>query len=231
MQTNTNSCNNDVLNDETLLGIFDTDGTVLIEVNDNLARGRTGKPCSIRVRYGLEQSTSKSDLVIKFAKGFGGITTNSGKAVFRCAYNSPVGDKVRDFLKRNPPRHPGRFNDYLIAEEVITLLNKEDQKSNLIVLLTLAYNTTIARYTRKIYNKESRSKTLDEWIKLINPTDSELKQSTLAANTILARVQAQVDTLTLQLPTMKLSDNYIRGALLHMKKRWWFYSRFTLEFE
>jgi len=196
------------LTDHTALGLFDTDGSVLICIDQRQPRF---PPFYLRIIYCLELSNSKRDLVQKFAESFGGqLAPSQSIASFRANADSPVGMVVRDFLLRNNPLHPGRSHDFLLSEEIRVLFqqNKQTTREGLVTLITLAYNNKVSEQTPK----GSRNIPIENWYRWINATEAEFIKGFANANSILSVVRSQVSALERNLPTMRLSTNYVRGA-------------------
>jgi hypothetical protein len=197
--TNSNSY---VMSDDTALGVFDTDGTVLLNVE------KRNEVFQYRVFYALEQSSSKADLVSEVAKKFNDSAKlyKSGKtAGFKANCNSLAGQKVRAFLLKNKPLNPGRRRDFLISEEVIKLL-KTRTKMNQVILLRLISNKTVLQYTK------NSIAFFDSKVAVLNCTPAELKEGIDTADALLVTIEKEVNQLTTQLPSMKLSEEYTRGA-------------------
>ncbi len=129
-------CVNNVLNnvgvmsDDTALGVFDSDGGIIIVIDSLEKNGIEvpdgNQPFGVRVIYYLGQSTSKTDLVLKVAEKFNGsVLKDKAGARLRVNQSSEVGKRIRLFFSKNKPLHPGRRRDYLISEVIIELLNKK----------------------------------------------------------------------------------------------------------
>lgn len=190
-----------LMSDNTALGVFDTDGSVLLSAS---CKKNTTK---FKIVYCLEQSISKTDLVEKFANKFGSnARVNGQRAVFRAGYSNIVGERVRDFLLNNKPLNPGRRRDFLISEEVRKLLQQPRSTLNKIILIRLISNITVKQYNKK--NEESFNKSISN----LTYTSVELQQGIQNANKILASIEQEVAQLSLSLPAMKLSNEYAHGA-------------------
>lgn len=204
-----NNLSNDVtISDDMFLGAFDADGGHLIEI-DSYLRSSGGQPCNIRVRYVFGQSNSKLDLVKKMADKFGGsVVTDKDNTEWRVGVNNEVGKKVRLFFKNNKPIYPAHLYDYLLSEEVLALkdTNAHLTKQGLVTLVSLAYKNHRNLITCTIKNP------IDFWFGHINPSPLELANGLKEADLALERVNKEVSLLKTKLPTMTLTDDYIRGA-------------------
>jgi hypothetical protein len=215
MRVNNVSNNVGVMSDDTALGVFDSDGGIITVIDslekDGIEVKDGNQPFGVRVIYYLGQSTSKTDLVLKVAEKFNG-SVSKGKAGARLRVNqsSEVGKRIRLFFSNNKPLHPGTRRDYLISEVIIELLNKKAQKTKegLVTLVILAYSNT-----RNVNVEVARKKPLQYWIDKIKPSEAELKAGKGKASLVaLELINKEVDALEKQLPLMKLSLDYTRGA-------------------
>lgn len=202
-----------VMSDDTLLGFFDADGSVLINLesyerkNKPVAEGN--QPIGFRVYYYFGQSLSKADTIKKVVEKFGGTSTQDSKdAELRVNVFNETGQKIRQFLLNNKPLHPGRRRDFLISEAIVELLQKKAQstKVGLVPILRLAYNNT--------NNMKSlgRVHPIEHWISQINPSKAELQEGLDQAAEAMKPINQEVTSLEEQLPKMELTLDYIRGA-------------------
>jgi hypothetical protein len=212
------SKNNNEIPNAMFLGVFDADGSVLICIDDLSIKGNKEniekQPFSIRIVYEFSQSNSKQDLVIKVAEKFGGSITTNQKSVFRVSPTKEVGNKVRELLLETPPRHPGRFRDFLLSEQILSLLNQEAQKtkSGLVTLIQLAYNNSVNRVARKTLSGIARKHPIQYWFDKIKLTEKEFNEGMDSANLILESVEKKVSVLETELLNTKFSSDYILGA-------------------
>jgi hypothetical protein len=201
-----------VMPDDMVLGVFDSDGSVLIVIDSHEKDSMVvhgNQPFGLRVLYYLEQSVSKTDLVLKVAEKFNGsVLKNETGTRLRVNQFSKVGKRIRLFLSKNKPLHPNRRRDYLIAETINNLLNKKVQrtKAGLVTLICLAYSNT------QNMIQVRRKNPIQYWIHQIQPSEAELKAGEAKASEALALINKEVVLLKEQLPHMKLSLDYIRGA-------------------
>jgi hypothetical protein len=198
------------MSDEKFLGIFDSDGSVLIIIEKS--RAKSNPKFDLQIVYELNQSRVREDVVQEVSKKFGGkVVINKVKATFKARYTLPPGQQIRAFLKDNPPRCPGRLHDYLLSEEIIKLRETSVRPYNdqtLVCLITLAYGNT--RNARSL----GRKLPLVDWINLINPSNQDLEKGSMIAETILNKVRNQVKKHQNALPTMTFSLEYIRGSFI-----------------
>lgn len=104
-----------LLSDDMALGFFDADGSVLMNTTfrkNSVLRNTLG----FQVLYFVGQSLSKVESVQKFATKFG---RNVPRQECRMNQSSPAGQKVRQFLLENNPKHPDRRRDFFLSEEVL----------------------------------------------------------------------------------------------------------------
>ena len=111
-------------------------------------------------------------------------------------------------MLKKKPLHPGRRRDLLISEVIVGLLQRKAQstKTGLVTLLRLAYNNT------RNMNTLGRGHDIDHWISKINPSEAELKEGLVQAAEAMKPINQEVALLEEQLPSMKLTSDYIRGA-------------------
>jgi len=142
---------NFTISDDLALGVYDADGSVLfITQKRKLKNGRIS--LTFYVKYALEQSLSKKDLVEKFAAKFEGSINTTGKCVFRANPNKPAGKLFRQFLNKNKPLLPSRRRDYLISEQVLNLnaCNMHKTKDGLITISRLVANRSISQVSGNV---------------------------------------------------------------------------------
>lgn len=72
-----------VMSDDTLLGFFDADGSILLNLESYKRKDKPvaegNQPIGIRVYYYVGQSLSKTDTVQKLAEKFGGTFTQDNR--------------------------------------------------------------------------------------------------------------------------------------------------------
>lgn len=204
-----------VISDDTVLGLFDADGSILLNLESyerkNKPVGEGNQPFGIRVYYYVGQSLSKTDTVQKLAEKFGGtFTEDSQDAELRVNVFKETGQKMRQFLLKNKPLHPGRRRDFLISEVIVELLQKKAQSTNvgLVTLLRLAYNNTRNMNSLTL----GRLHDIEYWISKMNPSKAELKEGLAQAAEAMKPINQEVALLEEQLPKMELTSDYIRGA-------------------
>lgn len=213
---NQQSKNNFIMGDEMFLGVFDTDGGVFIGLNSYLSKeSRKNNPDNLpfgfSITYEVAQSKRKKDLVQKVAEKFESNPTSKDGNSFKVNRANPVGQKVREFLLKNNPRHPGRLHDFLISEKMIELLDQKAQytKKGLVTLIILTYNNKRNQNEQEI---NFRKYPLDFWIKQINATEQEILQGKAEAALILESINKETSQLKQKLPNMKFSLEYTMGA-------------------
>lgn len=222
------SSNDTEMNDETFLGVFDADAGILLglecangvtynpdfkldpPLNDSEQKKPFKLPFAFSVFYDFSQSNSKTDLVLKMAEKFGGDPrVEEERTVFRVRVGSLVGQKIRVFLKKNKPRYPGRYFDYLLSEVVLRLIDDK-------VHLTRQGAVTIIALTMQNYrNKDNnhRKYERDFWFHHIQPSAEEKAKGLEKAEKILHLLHDKhVSKLEKALPTTVFSLDYIRGT-------------------
>lgn len=202
-----------VMSDGTFLGFFDTDGGVLLNLEsyerDNQPVAEGHQPIGIRVYYYIGQSLSKKDTIQKTVEKFGAeaITDNLGSELRVNVFNE-IGQKIRQFLLKNKPLHPGRRRSFLISEVIVDLLQQRAQstKVGLVMLLRLVFNN------KEYANSPGRGFPIEHWMSKINPSQAELEEGLAKAAEAMIPIDQEVALLEEQLPGMKLTSDYIRGA-------------------
>lgn len=119
-----------------------------------------------------------------------------------------TGQKIRQFLLKNKPLHPGRRRSFLISEVIVDLLQKKAQRTKvgLVTLLQLVF------YNKGNKNTLSNEHNIEYWMGKINPSEAELEEGLAQAAEAMKPINQEVALLEGQLPEMKLTSDYIRGA-------------------
>jgi hypothetical protein len=196
--------NSYTFSDDMLLGIYDADGSVLFNTtfrNNSLLRNTLG----FQVIYSLGQSTSKVETVQKFAEKFGGTVP---RTECRMNQSSPAGQKVRQFLLKNTPKHPDRRYDFLISEQVIPFL-KLQTKMTPVQQITVAY---LISKKSVLQNKGTSYEYFNKCCLHVLATKAEIQQGILIAKEIMAKIDKEIQLYYETLPTMEMSDDYVIGA-------------------
>ena len=201
-----NSLNMYVMSDDTALGFFDADGSVLISTDyRSYESGKTG--LSYKVVYFLGQSLSKKDAVENFAQKFGGKTlVDNESSEFRVNQTSQVGERVCQFFLNNNPKHPYRLRDWLISEQVVVLLKA---KQNKVSKITIAH---LARHKSLFVIQGGGDKFFKKCYTHIQATRAEIRQGIAASENMIAEIEKNIAAYTKKLATIKLSDDYVLGA-------------------
>jgi len=191
-----------ILSDEMALGVYDADGSVLLNTTfrKNLSQKDT---LGFLVCYSVGQSSSKLDTVLKFAEKFGGTVP---RTECRMNQSSPAGQKVRQFLLKNPPKHPDRRRDFLISERVIPFLNT---KLTTVQMLIIAY---LVSQKSVLQNSGESEDYFNKCCSHVHATQVEVQEALLLAKQMMAEINKELETFCQKLPTMELSDDYVRGV-------------------
>nr|AAL34365.1 putative protein [Chlamydomonas frankii] len=201
------SISNSSLSDNMALGLFDSDGAVLLGADK--ATNKSGNSIKFKVTYFLGQSLSKKDTVAEFAKKFGAnMLVDSRDAEFRVNQSSPEGQIFRQFLQKNEPKNLYRLRDFYISEEIIPLLSK--RKKSRVELVTLA--RLVANKSRLIAKPGQSTATFLQLCLHISATDAEVSQGSQAADEILSKIEAKLQVKQEILAKTKLSNDYVLGA-------------------
>lgn len=193
-----------ILSDDMILGIYDADGSVLMNTtfrNNSLLRNTLG----FQMKYAVGQSTSKVETVRKFAEKFGG---NVPREECRINQSSPAGQKVRDFLLKNTPKHPDRRSDFLISELVIPFLNLPTRLTS-VQQITLAY---LFSHKSVLQNQGTSSEYFNKCCLHILATEAEIQQGILIGKGMMAKIEKEMELYYKTLPTMEMSDDYVIGC-------------------
>jgi len=197
---------------DTFLGFFDADGSVLIKL---YSQENVAVKVGVYIVYYIGQSLSKADTVIKVAEIFNAtVTQDANNCKISINSNKPAGEKVRECLLAKKPLHPGRRRDFLISEVILGLIKQKAHKTNvgLVTIIELAYSKSINIAEKKSKRENSQRHDKKYWLSLVNPTEEELEVGLANAAGALVSIEKEVALLEKQLPTMKLSLDYIRGA-------------------
>lgn len=202
----TNDLNSYVMSDDTALGFFDADGSILIGTDyRSYESGKTG--LSHKVVYFLGQSLSKKHAVEKFAQKFGGKTLVDNKSSeFRVNQTSEVGQRVRQFFLNNNLKHPYRLRDWLISEQVMVLLKTERNKVSQIAIAYLAKEKSL------FVTQGSSDEYFNKCCTHIQATSAEIQQGIKASQKMIAEIEKNLAAYAKKLATIKLSDDYVLGA-------------------
>ena len=195
------------MSDDTALGFFDADGSILMSPYYNT----NGTPSlGFKVTYFLGQSSSKQDAVTKFADKFGSKVLVTNTAVeFRYNQSSEEGQRFRQFLLKNKPKHPSRLRDFYVSEEIINLLSQKTQQSR-VGQITLAF---LAANKSRLDNKEEeRELTFSACCVHINATAAEIKEGSNTATDMLSKIEVKLKAYEQTLSATKLSDDYALGV-------------------
>lgn len=184
------------------LGFYDADGGVLMNTtfrNNSVLKNTLG----FQVIYFVGQSLSKLESVQKFATKFGGNVPNR-----ECRMNqsSPAGQRFRQFLLENNPKHPDRRRDFLLSEEVIPFLNRK---------LTTAQQVKVAYLVSQksvLLNQKTSEEYFSKCCLHLGATNDEIQEGLVAANQIMEVINKNLEIYNEQLPTMELSADYVYGA-------------------
>lgn len=190
------------LSDHMALGIYDADGSVLMNTifrNNSMLRNTLG----FQVRYSIGQSLSKVETVRKFAEKFGG---NVQRTECRMNQTSPAGQRFRQFLLKNNPKHPDRRRDFLISEQVIPFLNR---KLTTIQQLSVAY---LISHKSVLQNQNSSKEYLSRCCLHVQATDVEIQQGLVLGKQMMAKIDKEFERFHQKLPTMEMSDDYVFGV-------------------
>lgn len=205
---NNNLLENSRMSDDKFLGFFDADGWVAM----NIQKSRSAKSSdfSIFISYGVNQKSTRADLVYEVAKKFGGnVILRNDTASFGGRVSSEPGKKIRDLLKKTPPICPGRLHDFLLSEEIIKINERNttlNPKEGLLASIIFAYNN------KRNESSVVRTRPLQEWINDLNLSENELQAGKTYAKTLLKQIRDRVETHEQSLPTTTLSLDYVRGV-------------------
>lgn len=202
MENKTNS-NSYLMSDDMALGYFDADGGILTGTEFKVYPSGN-KNLSHKVVYLTNQSVSKQETVVKFAEKFDGkYCINSGE--FRANQSSPVGQKIREFLLKNNPKHPYRLRDFLISEQVILLLNTELNK---VQRLAIAY---LAKH-KSVFKRSGSDEYFTKCCTHVDATPAEVQQAAAIGQPIISVIEKKLAIYEKTLPEMKLTDDYVLGS-------------------
>jgi hypothetical protein len=194
--------NSYTFSDDMALGIYDADGSILFKTSfrkNSLLRNTLG----FQVCYSVGQSLSKVETVHKFATKFGG---NVPRTECRMNQTSPAGQKVRQFLLKNTPKHPDRRRDFLISEQVIPFLNT---KLTTVQQITIAY---LISQKSVLQNQGGSEEYFNKCCLHVQATQVEIQQGLVLAKQMMAKIDKELETFHQTLPTMELSDDYVVGV-------------------
>lgn len=195
-----------IMSDDMALGFYDADGWVILGTDWRTSPNGT-KSISYKVVYGVGQSLSKQDIVLKFAEKFNGTCIiDQDKAEFRANQTSQVGQIVRNFLKTNQPKHPARRRDWLISEEVIPLLSTSSSKVDKLTIACLIKEKS--RFLKQGESDEYFTKCCEH----LRATPTEIQQVKAAAKPLIEKIEKALTTFTNTLPTTRFSDDYVLGT-------------------
>lgn len=195
-----------VMSDDVALGFFDADGSILLTTDFRIYPSGK-KAISYRVTYEINQSLSKTDLVLKFSDKFNvqsGVNFKTAK--FRFSYNSKVGKMFRQFLTKNLPKHPYRRRDWLISEEVIPLLMKTSSK---IVQLTIA---CLIKEKSYFLTQGGGEQFFTKCCEHLLATSKDIAEAKATAKPLIDKINRTMDAFYQTLPTLPLTDDYVLGV-------------------
>lgn len=190
------------LSDDMALGIYDADGSVLLNTtfrNNSVFKNTLG----FQVLYSFGQSTSKVETVQKFAEKFG---KKVQKLECRMNQTSPAGQKFRQFLLKNKPKHPDRRRDFLISEQVIPFLNT---KLTTIQQLSVAY---LISNKSVLQNQNSSKEYFNRCCLHIQATDIEIQEALVLGKQMMAKIDKELESFYQELSKMEMSDDYVFGV-------------------
>jgi hypothetical protein len=188
------------------LGIFDADGAVLLKTyfrNNSVFKNTLG----FQVCYSVCQSLSKIDTVHKFATRFG---KNVTRTECRMSRTSPAGQRFRQLLLNNKPKHPDRRRDFLISEQIFQFLCPQSgKKLTTIQSLVVAF---LVSQKSVLLNQGGSQEYFDRCCLHLQATEVKIQEALVLAREMSAKINGEIETFQQELPTMELSDDYVRGV-------------------